>query len=106
MTRPYEVRLAKVEGVCGPRADLGECPLLKDELPFLPAASPPLAMLLSHFHTYIYDRLPRANCMHDAQPVVTIANGSFVDAGAENLSREAGPALFHLSVVRVINVSL
>jgi len=42
------------------RADIGKCPLLEDEPPFLPGTGPPLKTLPFLFHIYFSDRLPRA----------------------------------------------
>ena len=46
------------------RADIGKCPLLEDEPPFLPGTGPPLKTLPFLFHIYFSDRLPRARSGH------------------------------------------
>jgi hypothetical protein len=43
---------------CGCRIDFEECPLLKDEPPFLPATSPSPETLRPLSHTCFSDRLP------------------------------------------------
>ncbi len=44
----------------GSPANFRECPLLRDEPPFLPGTSRPLETLLSLFDIYFSDRLPGA----------------------------------------------